>query len=338
MTNAMGRRLSYALLAAALAAPAPADAQTPGGRKKPSAAAPVEDENRVNAAARFQRGLELYEENDFPAALTEFRKAYELAPSYKFLYNIGQVCYQLKDYPCALRSLRSYLSEGGNRVPNDRRASTEQDIARLADRIAHVEIVTNVDGAEVFVDDVSVGKTPLPGPLAVSIGQRKLSATREGRVPASRVVEITSGTTQQFVLELGVPADPVMPEAYARLRVADAARPEAPRMVTLSWVGLGVAGAFGVGALVTGLLARREADELEQTRFVGRAPPRELDSQSSKVSALALSSDLLTGAAVLTAAGTLIWTFALRPKHEAPARPAVSLDVGPAAFGVRGRF
>jgi hypothetical protein len=338
----MGKRLSCALLAAALAAPAPAGAQAPGPRKKPAAdAAPAEGgEGRAEAAARFQRGLELYEEGDFRAALSEFRKAYELAPSYKFLYNIGQVCYQLKDYPCALRSLRSYLSEGGARVPRDRRASTEQDLARLADRVAQIDVVTNVDGAEVFVDDVSVGKAPLPGPVLVGVGQRKLSATFEGRVPVTRQVEVTGGVSQHFMLELGVPADPVLPEAYAKQLVAIAQRPKGPRMVTLSWVGLGVAGAFGAGALVTGLLARGEADELQRARFVGQTPPGDLASKSNKVSALALSSDLLTGAAVLTAAGTLVWTFALRPKgaEAAAVRPPVAFELGPASACVRGHF
>jgi len=60
--------------------------------------------NVEEATQRFKRGLELYEEQDFPNALIEFRRAYELQPSYKILYNLGQVCFQLTEYACALRN------------------------------------------------------------------------------------------------------------------------------------------------------------------------------------------------------------------------------------------
>src|SRR4051812_42949552 len=66
--------------------------------------------NIEEAQRRYVRGKDLYEENDFQAALVEFRRAYDLAPNYKLLYNIAQVCYQLQDYPGALRTFNKYLA------------------------------------------------------------------------------------------------------------------------------------------------------------------------------------------------------------------------------------
>ena len=42
------------------------------------------------ARERFQRGVDLYKEGSFDAALAEFNKAYELAPNFRVLYNMAQ--------------------------------------------------------------------------------------------------------------------------------------------------------------------------------------------------------------------------------------------------------
>src|SRR5438046_1076480 len=73
----------------------------------PSAAA-------VNDAAKhFQRGVTMYTEADYRAALVEFRRAYEIAPNATVLYNIAQTYYQLQDYAGALVTFERYLAEAG---------------------------------------------------------------------------------------------------------------------------------------------------------------------------------------------------------------------------------
>src|SRR5206468_1906893 len=96
------------------------------------------------AAARYKRGTELYAEGNFSAALIEFKKAYELTNAYKVLYNIGQVCYQLQDYVCALTSFEEYLKRGGVNVAANRKAEVEAEIKKLRPRIATCAIKTNV--------------------------------------------------------------------------------------------------------------------------------------------------------------------------------------------------
>jgi len=46
---------------------------------------------QTEAASRFKKGLELFKDGDYQAALIELRRANELAPNYNVLYNIGQV-------------------------------------------------------------------------------------------------------------------------------------------------------------------------------------------------------------------------------------------------------
>src|SRR5438876_6791259 len=113
------RRTSWtaaALLLATLLGASGARAQTASGGGTPSQATMDE------AAAHFRRGVDLFKEADFRGALIEFRRANQLAPSFRVLYNIGQCYLELQDYGGALRSFQAYLSEGGKGIPRDRRS------------------------------------------------------------------------------------------------------------------------------------------------------------------------------------------------------------------------
>jgi tetratricopeptide (TPR) repeat protein len=122
-------------------------------------------EAKEEAQRRFEQGKELYEENDFRGALIEFRRAYQLAPNFKLLYTIAQVYYQLQDYAAALQTFEKYLADGGREVPAARKTEVERELERLKTRVARVELTTNVAGAEVSVDDVDIGTTPLSKPV-----------------------------------------------------------------------------------------------------------------------------------------------------------------------------
>jgi outer membrane receptor protein involved in Fe transport len=161
------------------------------------------DETPVaRAITHFKRGLTLYEEGDARAALAEFRKAYELAPHFAVLFNVGQVCVQLRDYACALDAFERYLEGGGREVPADRRAPVEARIATLRGRVARLAVTTSVVDVRIAIDDVPVGTTPLAGPLRVSVGQRKISAERDGYVPVTRYVDVASSEDVELAITM----------------------------------------------------------------------------------------------------------------------------------------
>jgi len=283
----------------------------------PSKAAPTK---REEAIGRFRRGLELYEEQDYEAALSEFRRAYDLSPNYKVLYNVGQVCFQLQDYACALRAFESYLDEGGAEVPDVRRAEVGREVDRLKLRVARLEIVTNVPGADVTVDDVSVGKTPLPGPLTVSAGKRRVVAAKEGRQSVVRTVNVPGAETVRLELTL----------APQQGDVRYVERPS--RWTRWSWIGVAAAGTLAAGATVTGALALDADTKLDTQRFVG-APTPEVASQQSTVRTYAVATDVLVGAAIVTLATTLVLTF-----MRDPATPKLDAMLSPGGASLGGRF
>jgi hypothetical protein len=282
-----------------------------------------------DALEHWKRGLDLYDEQDFANALIEFRKAYSIAPTYKVLYNIGQVCFQLTDYACALNNFQQYLRDGGNNIASDRRKEVEIDLEKLKTRVGSVEIVTNVAGADVLIDDVSVGKAPLASSIVVSAGRRKITVTKEGVGVATRVVEVAGTDSLRVELMLATPAAPAAREAPRVITPS--------RWTTLSFVGVGAAGALAIAGTVTGLLAIRASNDLGEERFVGSDPPSSFDSKSRSVKNLSLATDLLLGSAALTLGTTLVLTLTRSPKAErAPA--TVSLGVTPGGIVLQGAF
>src|SRR5262249_8070481 len=196
----------------------------------------------------FTRGVKLYEEEDYRAALIEFKRAYELAPNAAVLYNIGQSHYQLREYVNALRTLESYMKQAGEQIPKDKAAQIEREVEELRGRVAHVTLAVNVEGADVTLDDVPLGKTPLPEGQLMGAGRHTLAASRSGYRPVSKVVDIAGGDTLTIKLELT--AEPAEADRTEPAREAD--RPSyAPAIVTgaIGVVGIAAGSIFGIAAM-----------------------------------------------------------------------------------------
>lgn len=270
---------------------------------------------KEEAITRFKRGLELYQEGALAPALVELRRAHALAPTYRVQFNIGQVCFELKDYACAMTSFEAYLKQGGDAIPAARRAAIRSDIAQLAPRVASLAITVDEAGAEVTIDDVVVGTSPLRAPVVVNAGRRKVSAQKAGRQVVTRLVDVAGA--EKVTTALALPAAPVGP-------VVD--RPTA-RWTTVSSVGAGVAGALTVGAVVTGVLARSAAATAKSVNTVAAR---------DRASTLAITTGVLAGTSGATLIATFVGTYA--HKSERAAEPRVKVGAGPGALVIFGSF
>jgi hypothetical protein len=175
----------------------------------PRMAAANEESDAAEAAARFQRGVDMYREGGFEGALAEFRKAYQVSPSYRVLYNIAQAQVALHDFVGAHKSLLQYMSEGGAEISTDRRLQVDEMFAKLSERIARIQVTTNVAGADIRVDDVTVGTSPLREAVAVNVGTRKVSAFKAGSGEMFRVVTVAGKENLKIELSLDEPSRPV---------------------------------------------------------------------------------------------------------------------------------
>jgi tetratricopeptide (TPR) repeat protein len=216
------------------------------------------------ARARFQKGVQLYREGSFESALAEFRRAYQLAPSYRILFNVGQVQFELHDHVEALKAFRQYLSEGGNEIPTDRRTQVEADIQKLEGRVAYLDIATNVDGAQITVDDVPVGTSPLRAPVLVNTGPRRVAVSKTGHGATARNVTVAGGDRIKISLD--------MTEATASRQPIDLSSRRQPGKVevvsqpnrTGVWIGVVATGIFAIGTGTFALLTREAKGEFDR--------------------------------------------------------------------------
>jgi hypothetical protein len=355
MMNSTRQRTLALCAALALTLPSlPAAAQS--GQSTVTAAAQQE------AASRFKKGLELFKDGDYQAALIELRRANELAPNYNVLYNIGQVYFQLQDYPNALHSLERYLQEGGKSIDAKRRAEVEKDVEKLRARVANLEIVVNVPDAEVTIDDVSAGKSPLQKPVLVGAGRHRVAVSKPGFGSFTKTVEIASAELQKVpvdLVETKAAAGPITPDPNKTTTPAPI--PQVPPVVTpppeqppppparsvpvAGWV---VTGGLAAGAVVTGVLALGASSDLKTQRTSGTATQDDLAGAKSKTQTLALVTDILTGCAVVAGGITLYFTIAggsssdAKPAATPPAgafyKPIVKVGVTPGGVSVLGTF
>jgi hypothetical protein len=299
---------------------------------------PARADNPEEAKARFGRGVELYKEGDYRAALIEFRRAHELAPNYKVLYNIGQANLELSDYAGAVVAFRRYLDEGKGDVPAEKRKLVEGEIEKLEARVARVTVKVDLEGAEVTVDDVVVGKTPLAQPVLVSAGRRRIAIVRAGVPAASRVVDLAGGDrpTVTFDVAKEPPPASTTPAVVATGAPAPTASPPPepppppPRSETPVYVGLGVTGALGIGTGIVGLLALSAKGSLDKQLDKVPGDSTAIQDRRDQVKSLALVTDVL-GAATLVS-GAVTTYLALRPT------PSTRVGMGPGSVAFTGSF
>ena len=326
---------AFRIAAAALAVSLASIAGAPREAAAQSTPAGV-DEGRT----RFGRGIELYKEGNFHAALAEFRAAYAAAPSYRIHYNLGQTLYQLQDYAGAVSALEQYLSEGGEKIEPERRKEVENDLAKLRPRVAKLTIVVNVPNAELVIDDEPRGKVEKK-PALVSAGRRRISVTASGYQTETRVLDI-AGTQQ---LELGFELKPIGGgPAKTEERSTGSYESTAVRSKSRTWfyVGLTSTLVLGAGTAVMAVVTAGNKSDHDKALDVPNNKA-EIDSKESATKTTALVADVLGGATIL-AGGLTILAFVLTsgtepaPTKTGKAPLVVRPLVGPTSMGLSGTF
>jgi hypothetical protein len=218
------------------------------------------------AREQYELGFELFEAGKFEQAAVALRKAYELKPSWKILYNLAQAENNANRFAAALWAYTRYLADGGAEVPKERLTEVKGEIKRLNGLVGMVVIQGGPDGAEVLVDKESKGRTPLDGPLFVDLGRHEVIVDHGGKRLFDRVVTLAGG--EKVVLDISpssagsegasIPSMSIRhsPEGDGGPSTDSAptsAPDSAPRVWT--WVAAGVGGAAAVAAAITGGMA-----------------------------------------------------------------------------------
>jgi hypothetical protein len=299
---------------------------------RPARGADPSQAQREVASEHYKRGITFFHDKNYTAALAEFRRAYEIVPNPQVLYNLGQIQMALHDAAAALQSYQRYLSEAGDSVPSDRRVEVQSAIASLKERVAQIDVRTNVSDGDVAVDDDVVAHVPLKSPILVTAGRRHVTLIRAGQQIAARWVELAAGDHPVVQLDAPVTQTPASP---APLAIATPATPPPQPPVPL-WLAWGTVGVLAAGTTVTGLLAVGASSALSRDRNTVGVSRSTLDKDQSQTKTLALVTDILGGLTILAAGASTYLTLWGTPRDERSSGAA--LTVLPTGATVSGRF
>jgi hypothetical protein len=120
-------------------------AQTTPSEETPSEA------TKAEASAHFRRGADLFQDGLYRAALVELKRAYEIAPNYRVLYNVGQTHMALGEFVEAIQAYEEFLNQGGTEIDAARRSDLRGQLEQLRRNTATVAIQVSQVGATISV-------------------------------------------------------------------------------------------------------------------------------------------------------------------------------------------
>jgi hypothetical protein len=154
--------------------------ELPQPNTPPAAAASLADSLTGEARADYDAGRILFDDQDYAGAFVKFERAFERAGDERLLWNMAACEKNLRRYASALTLLERYKRDGEVRMSESQRVEVQTLLDTLRTLISTVHLVVNESDAAVFVDERRVGKTPLPGPLFVDLGNRRIRVSKPG--------------------------------------------------------------------------------------------------------------------------------------------------------------
>jgi hypothetical protein len=340
---------------AAIAASTGAHAQT----------APLGTEASQQADDLFKKGKDLYQRGKLREAYEAYRDAWKLKQSYDIAANLANTELQLGMEIEAAEHLafciRNFPATGDKAQIDRVRAQFEA----VRKELGALVVRANIEGAELFVDGVSVGRAPLGREVFVKPGAHVVEAKLPGYAPTKQEVVATLGPAQEVALVLmemkpkelphqqqqpsGVQPSAVVGDTQGvRSPIADDGNRPPVRTVVLV-AGGAAAGAGLVAGIIFTVVANGHASDAEAQRgaLTAAGGPSVCAAMTPACEELRSS---MQGAADFGSAA--IWSFvgagvvgaATAIYGVTTARSAVQVGVGPTLMGqgggvlVRGRW
>jgi hypothetical protein len=158
----------------------------------PPAAPTADSSSAARAAELKKRGDESMDTGHPADAVAAYAQAYELTRDPALLYNHGRALEALGQYPEALAQIEKFDSAASPelkaRVPGLGDLLTD-----LRSRVSTLAVSCDVSGAQVRLNDRTIGTTPLSAPLKVNAGHAVLEVTAEGYRPFRRELDLPRG-------------------------------------------------------------------------------------------------------------------------------------------------
>jgi hypothetical protein len=186
--------LSFALCAL-LSAPPLAAGQA-------AAAPPLSESLTGSAKLEYDAARLLYDDGDFKGALVKFERAFQYSGDVRLLWNMAVCEKSQRHYVRVLRLLQRYRELAGAGMSEAQRAEVLEAMQTVQTLVSRVELKVDQAGAEVFVDDVSEGTTPLTEPLLVDLGRRQIRIAKPHFKPKLIAHDFAGNSAASFDVHL----------------------------------------------------------------------------------------------------------------------------------------
>lgn len=302
----MAGRLAVVLAVGLVAAGERAEAQGGG----------VEEARRL-----FYEGVAAAGRHEFRAALDLFGRSYELNPNPKATFNIALCHRHLGNAPAAVEALHVYLEQGGEELPEARRA--REMIRELAGDVGALHLTVSDPGARVAVDGEDIGASPLARRLFVEPGVHVARASWADGEVQEQTIAVPAWIAQPVTLVLSRPE--TVEEPFPR------PHPEGRLPPWPFWSAVGATGACGVSALLTLIFA----DVTYNDWVAGGWADDALRDRGRALDIATLVLAGLTGAALVAGTVLFFYTDFGGGDEQPPADDGVALGLFPGALVLR---
>ena len=183
-------------------------AQTPStaAPASPPAALPgsvtLSDSLTGMAKADYAAAKILFEDGDYPGALLKLKAAYETSKDPRLLWNMAACEKNLRHYAEVARLVNRYLAEGATLVSDQDRVAATDLLNTVQGFVATLTINVDQPDATILMDEQPLGKSPLPGPVQVDMGQHKFRITKAGFLDFTTASALQGGQPSQIAATL----------------------------------------------------------------------------------------------------------------------------------------
>jgi hypothetical protein len=213
---------------------------------------------KARAQALLREGTNAYGRGDYAAALEKFNAAYQIFPSPKLWFNIGQANRDLGRPVDAVAAFDRFLREAGD-APPETLAEARRSSAELKTKLGQITVASAIDGAEVTVDGKPAGSTPLGERIWTTPGHHQVAVQHAGYSPTIEDVTVTPGETTTVNVELrGIDLHAQNPDGSGA-QVDRAVIAEGRPIYKEGWFWIAVGVAVAIGAGVALLIATRSS-------------------------------------------------------------------------------
>lgn len=158
---------------------------------------------KQEARAHFEKGLALFNEGAWAAALAEFLLSRELYPRRAATNNAAIALRKLQRFDEALAMFEVLLRDFPNLPPNEK-VVAQRAMAELSGLVGTIEISGAEPGAAIVISGQTRGEYPPATPIRVAAGTHLVRVFKEGFEPSETRIDVAGGQTARVSAKLRV--------------------------------------------------------------------------------------------------------------------------------------